>query len=1220
METKEYFFQKLTPKDDADISVYDEAINFVFENNDITNVAISGAYSAGKSSVIESYKNKHRELNFVHISLAHFRNPDEEEVNIVRESVLEGKILNQLIHQISVEKIPQTNFRVKKETSKKGIIFMTAILSLLLGSVTYLLLFGTMSSFVGNLSDGIIKDLLSVFTGNYTAVIVAAIAVISSITCIFNLIKIQVNKNLFHRISIQGNEIEIFESQEDSYFDKYLNEVLYLFEQVEADAIVFEDMDRFNANSIFERLREVNNLTNIQRRNKVRGKKKNTQYKPLRFLYLLRDDIFITKDRTKFFDYIIPIVPVLDGSNAYEQFMKHLKQGNIFDNFDDVFLQRLSLYIDDMRVLKNVYNEFVVYMHRLDNTDLNWNKMLAMIVYKNLFPRDFSNLQLAKGYVHELFEQKDKLAIETLNKLRERESEIKETINRINEETLIDVQEIDDAYEAKYKRLPQHPHYYNRLSEEGEKQKNKLELEKNERKRGIEINKEGRVLEYEEKLTKTQYEISVTKTKLLSELITRENSDEVFLINSINPVGEEEEYKEIKSSDYFELLKFLIRDGYIDETYTDYMTYFYEESLTANDKTFLRRITDKRGAEYEYKLKEVQKVLASSALRIVDFSEEETLNFDLLNGLLERQGVTKYQEYLRTLINQIQSSKNIDFISKYYDTEKNSIMFIQKLNEQWTELFSYIVNNKAMSSEQIKRYSLDTLYCSDKQVIEQVNAEKCLSDYISSQADYLAIESPNVDKIREQLEVLQVSFKSIDYESSNKDLFNMIYEESLYDLTFENVELMLRKQYNVTDSYSIQHRNYTLVQSKGNSPLASYIDFNLGIYLDEILQHCNGQVEDDEDMTLSIINDVSLDDEHKIQYIKALITRISDVISIENVELWIPAIQNDIVILSVSNAVNYFKSYGMSNELVNFINKMDESISFEEVNETFESELVNKFFDSVAFNNTIKTNEYIKILKDLKYVYNSFSAEEIDSDKICLLIKNKIIKMTEENLLLIRKNYPDQIMYVIQHNLGKYLEIMTSDIFSYEEALKILDMDLEDEKKLQLIGFTSKPISVLHKKYTDVLLEYILTNNFDDNDKNYLFENYSDYQGKVRETIYQIAIAQVNDIIDDEIILDDQLLSEVIVKSSLAIDVKIKLWSLAIPRLNEEICKKHFDELGLPELKGIFTKRNSTKTYDKNQSVKSILEALKKNTWIYDFYVSQDDNEKYIVKKNPPKR
>lgn len=56
METKEYFFQKLTPTDEADISVYEEAIDFALKNNDITNVAISGAYSAGKSSVIESYK------------------------------------------------------------------------------------------------------------------------------------------------------------------------------------------------------------------------------------------------------------------------------------------------------------------------------------------------------------------------------------------------------------------------------------------------------------------------------------------------------------------------------------------------------------------------------------------------------------------------------------------------------------------------------------------------------------------------------------------------------------------------------------------------------------------------------------------------------------------------------------------------------------------------------------------------------------------------------------------------------------------------------------------------------------------------------------------------------------------------------------------------------------------------------------------------------------
>ena len=81
---------------------------------------------------------------------------------------------------------------------------------------------------------------------------------------------------------------------------------------------------------------------------------------------MLRDDVFVTKDRTKFFDYIIPIVPVLDGTNSYDQFIRHLKQGNILEKFDSTFLQRLALYIDDMRVLKNVYNEFLVYIQDIN--------------------------------------------------------------------------------------------------------------------------------------------------------------------------------------------------------------------------------------------------------------------------------------------------------------------------------------------------------------------------------------------------------------------------------------------------------------------------------------------------------------------------------------------------------------------------------------------------------------------------------------------------------------------------------------------------------------------------------------------------------------------------------------------------------------------------------------------------------------------------------------
>ena len=74
-----------------------------------------------------------------------------------------------------------------------------------------------------------------------------------------------------------------------------------------------------------------------------------------------------------------------------------------------------------------------------------------------------------------------------------------------------------------------------------------------------------------------------------------------------------------------------------------------------------------------------------------------------------------------------------------------------------------------------------------------------------------------------------------------------------------------------------------------------------------------------------------------------------------------------------------------------------------------------------------------------------------------------------------------------------------------------------------------------------------------------------------------------------------------------------------IRQISKMICKKHFDELGLPELKGIFTKRNNyKKTYDNNSYIRNIFDELKKNTWIFDYYKKSDD-EGYVIVKNPTK-
>jgi hypothetical protein len=299
---------------------------------------------------------------------------------------------------------------------------------------------------------------------------------------------------------------------------------------------------------------------------------------------------------------------------------------------------------------------------------------------------------------------------------------------------------------------------------------------------------------------------------------------------------------------------------------------------------------------------------------------------------------------------------------------------------------------------------------------------------------------------------------------------------------------------------------------------------------------------------------------------------------------------------------------------------MDTGIHFTDIAEEFGKDVAEKFFDDVSINNDIETDKYKKILNDLGYAFDKYDANAIAEEKIQVLIQDRILQMCEEGLNYIRNRYENLCMLFIECNFDEYLQLQTADIFSYDEAIQVLDLEVEDDKKIELLGYTKEAISVRQKILSSKLFVYILTHNFDKTDANYLYQNYSKYQEIERDTICQVAINQIDDIIENGIELDDNLLSDILVKSKLSKAVKIRLWTEAIPKLNEDSCKKHFDELGVSELKGIFTKRNTTsKSYAKNDEVKAILEALKKNTWIYDYYVSSNDNERYIVIKNKPK-
>ncbi|WP_052246083.1 hypothetical protein [Clostridium tyrobutyricum] len=1193
-------FEKLTPTKDVELKIYNDALDFVFENNDIRNVAVSGAYSAGKSSVIESYKEQHKELNFLHISLTNFETTEQQSIKDenntadskdtelgvkkdsntfgIKESVLEGKILNQLLHQIDVSKIPQTNFRVKQKISEKNIFLISLKSVIFIIFALHIWFYSKWCNFVSSLTQFEFLNFLKITTKSVSLLFSGFI--IFGIVCsaLYNLIKTQKNKSIFKRLKFQGNEIEIFEKSDESYFDKYLNEVLYLFDNADADVIVFEDMDRYNMNKIFQRLREVNTLINSKRAKENK--------KPLRFFYLIRDDIFISKDRTKFFDFIMPVVPVIDGSNSYDQFISHLKNGGVLEMFDKHFLQGISLYVDDMRILKNIYNEFMIYYDRIGTTEQDYNKLLAMIVYKNIFPRDFSDTQINVGFVATLFNSQKTIIADNVNRIDKQIQGIKEKIDLCNKEHLQNIDEIGLIYwttDIYSRRIP------NTSSSQYVKRKEIVDTIKN-----------NQIGDLTKQITELELKKSELKDKKIKELITRENVDIVFNICYKNFLGEENDFKEIKSSQYFDLIKYLIRDGYIDETYEDYMTYFYPNSLTKNDKMFLRSVTDKKAKEWTYKINNAELVI--SRLREVDFREIEILNFSLFVHILDTESVNR--KNLITFIDQLKKEKHFTFMQEYFNVAPNLILYVDSINRYWPSFLSEIINKYEFSYEQKKEYILITLYYCNNENIDDINNDNFLSTTIASDPKFLDIKDPKVEKLIAQFSRLNIKFKFLDYEKAHKDLFNAVYQNKLYEFTFENISLMLKYIYNIHSQDDIKYKNYSLVAADSTSKLFEYVNENIDEYMRIILDNCEGVITDDLNAAQELINTEDIEISKKKKYVEFLQTQLELLKNIQEKSLWDLFLQKGLIKYYESNILHYyFKSgNGLNEILINFINGGNRNLEFSsnEIDSRFGKDSASALFDSVIICETLTDDKYRNLIDKLGYKYSNFNIEKISMQKIKILIQLRTIKMTAENVRFMRSAYVSEFIYFIECNISEYInDVIDKEPISNNELLCILDLNMDDSFKTDLISYSEEPIPVISKNYSDDVKKYILQHKFDTSELLPLIADYENQNGMIREVLKELSNKHIDIITENDADLSNDLFEFLISNEDISTENKLTLLTANIGKFSKSECESYIKMIGSKEHERLFTGRPKLEITETN---KKLLDKFKSKYWISDFY------------------
>ena len=77
--------------------------------------------------------------------------------------------------------------------------------------------------------------------------------------------------------------------------------------------------------------------------------------------------------------------------------------------------------------------------------------------------------------------------------------------------------------------------------------------------------------------------------------------------------------------------------------------------------------------------------------------------------------------------------------------------------------------------------------------------------------------------------------------------------------------------------------------------------------------------------------------------------------------------------------------------------------------------------------------KYEEILSSMGLGYNNFSIKSLNENKVEILIRRKIIRVTDSNLQFMRNNYKTRTVYFAKINMVEYLKIFTEALLSQEE-------------------------------------------------------------------------------------------------------------------------------------------------------------------------------------------
>ncbi|MGY4535713.1 hypothetical protein ACVW0P_000107 [Mucilaginibacter sp. UYNi724] len=1081
-------YEDLTPINDVQKSEpYLNALDWALKNQNIQNIALTGPYGSGKTSILKTFQKSHAEYFYLNISLASFQDEieirdgevsentktDIKSINYdERHRLIELSILQQMFYKVEGRNIPDSRFNRIKSLSNFRLSTYVFIVFLTVTGLSILLTPALWESFSwwNKLADPYCDWF------KYFAFILLAPALYFLSRYIIRLF----NFSKFNKINLAKGELEFDPKSETSILNKHLDEILYYFEVTPFNVVFIEDLDRFNDPEIFTKLRELNILINqsgqVNRR--------------IVFIYVIKDDMFKDKTRTKFFDFIIPIVPVISSSNSFDIMIKKIEDTGLNLKINEKFLSDVTLFIDDMRVLKNIFNEFLLYRESLNDITLKDEELFAMIVYKNMYPNDFAFLHSKSGILYGVFESV-KTVKDEMVKIKTSEIRIIEkSISGIEENKHLSIEELRSAYlveiisgfddaigiiiNGEMKTLAQ-------------VRSNQIDFDW--------LTKQSNISYYHYNPSYGQNR-QAASGKSFSSAETKVNSKSTFkeretlvnenILNGINKLKsdiekikleintiQKQKVRQILKNDsdpicYFDnkfqnapLLVYLIRSGYINEHYNILISYFYPGQLTINDMEFALSVANREPREFDFKLSKMEKLI--SRLDVDDFIEPAILNYNLTDYILNKSII--YKEQLTKLFKQLSTSSDVAlmYIDSYNYNGSQKSKFFKTLFKSWPEGWNYIVDNSNFSREKQIDYLKLIAANVDGKDLDALNKNGSLSVFITAMPDFIeTFKEPNeFTGAKKLLDNINIYFPILSNVDASKELLTYIYENWMYELNRDMIKIMItQKASNPNlDTALLDTANYTTIKSSGAKNLLEYVIEDLNTYVETIILSDVNNTQEDESAVIELlnfnVNNLSI--ENKTSLIKHQLVSISTIQSIDQKDLWPILFDNKKIKITWLNILNYFEYVDkVDSHLFDYLSHPEvynnlRGIKFDTVKKGDKLNL--KFSLETLLKNEFSTDVYDAIIESNPYHYTGkLDVSNLSDDKVEELIKKNKITLNTEQFELIKETFPKLVGQYITHNIASYLKNKNLYVLADADYIDLFKSSISNDNKINLLG------------------------------------------------------------------------------------------------------------------------------------------------------------------------